>query len=288
MPGRATDFMQSIKEILHHVAQPPPEAATPLAHYQRSSDDLWNLREYVGVNLAKRRHSKPVLNEHMQRLHGMVLVHFIESFERFLKETAAVCVDALGEFVLDDRFNAFRVQGSALAAHFGTDTLGKSLCESIIWLDCDEINARFRKLLADPFEDGDFLLFPKATQQPAAERGRYEVLNILWQLRHTIVHNVGVVTQSDAIKLRLLVREQVRAGHVLAPSRDDLRHARRFLDQAAKQANDRVGRRLADLLTTLVATNPILFDPQDTADRLTRLFGVALTVAGAAGTLPPS
>jgi hypothetical protein len=29
---------------------------------------------------------------------------------------AAACVDALARYVLDDRFNAFRVQGSALAA----------------------------------------------------------------------------------------------------------------------------------------------------------------------------
>jgi hypothetical protein len=49
-------------------------------------------------------------------------------------------VDHLARYVLDDRFNAFKVQGSALAAHFDTDTLGRSLCESATWLDCDEIN----------------------------------------------------------------------------------------------------------------------------------------------------
>ena len=65
-------------------------------------------------------------------------------------------------FVLDDRFNAFRVQGSALAAHFGTDTLGRSLCESATWLDCDEVNERFRRLLATPFESGSFLTVPQA------------------------------------------------------------------------------------------------------------------------------
>lgn len=142
----------------------------------------------------------------MSRLHGMILVNLVETFERFLKEVGAACVDHLARVVLDDRFNAFKVQGSSLAAHFDTDTLGRSLCESATWLDTDEVNDRFRRLLADPFEPGTVFAFPKL---PAAERERYETLGILWQLRHTIVHNVGVVTQSDAIKLRLLVRGAV-------------------------------------------------------------------------------
>jgi hypothetical protein len=143
---------------------------------------------------------------HLGRLHGMILVNMVETPERYLKEVAATCVDFLARYVLDDRFNAFRVLGSALAAHFGTDTLGRSLCESATWLDCDEVNDRFRRLLAPAYEAGNFLVFLK---QPAVERERYETLNIIWQLRHTIVHNVGVITQSDAIKLRLLVRGPV-------------------------------------------------------------------------------
>ena len=49
----------------------------------------------------------------MSRLLGMILVNLVETFERYLKETAAACVDHLGRYVLDDRFNAFKVQGSA-------------------------------------------------------------------------------------------------------------------------------------------------------------------------------
>jgi hypothetical protein len=84
----------------------------------------------------------------------MVLVNLIESFERYLKEVAAVCIDLVGAYVLDDRFDTFRLQGSALAVHFGTDTLGRALCESSTWLDTASINNRFKSLLADPFEEG--------------------------------------------------------------------------------------------------------------------------------------
>jgi hypothetical protein len=216
----------------------------------------------------------------MGRLHGMILVNLVETFERFLKEAAAACVDHLARYVLDDRFNAFKVQGSALAAHFDTDTLGRSLCESATWLDCDEINDRFRRLLAPPFESGTFLLFPK---QPSAERDRYDTLSLLWQLRHTIVHNVGVITQSDAIKLRLLVRAAVPQLQVLAPTRGDIRYLKRFLDETAERCNRRIGERLAELLTAIHTADPGLFVPQEAADAVTRTFGFVLTVAGAVG-----
>src|SRR5262249_34259042 len=113
-----------------------------------------------------------------------------------------------------------------------------------------------------------------------------ETLALIWQLRHTIVHNVGVITQSDAIKLRLLVRAAVSPMQVLAPTRDDIRYLKRFLDETAERANRQIGERLAELLTALHATDPGLFVPQTMADAVTRTFGFVLTVTGAAGTLP--
>jgi hypothetical protein len=284
MPRLPINLHQKVREILSHVDPLPPEADEPLAHFTRSGSDLWNLLLYVERNFGQLSLQAAAVRRHMSRLHGMILVNLVETFERFLKETAAASVNHLARFVLDDRFNAFKVQGSSLAAHFDTDTLGRSLCESATWLDCDEVNDRFRRLLADPFEAGNFLVFPK---QPVAERERYETLSIVWQLRHTIVHNVGVITQSDAIKLRLLVRAAVPSLQVLSPTRDDIRYLKRFLDETAERSNQRIGQRLADLLTAIHAGDPGLFVPQETADAVTRTFGFVLTVAGAVGTLPP-
>jgi hypothetical protein len=284
MPRPPIDLHQKVREIFAHVNPLPAEAGAPLSHYNRSSTDLWSLLSYVERNFGQLPLRPAAVRRHMGRLHGMILVNLVETFERYLKEVAAACVDALARYVLDDRFNAFKVQGSALAAHFDADTLGRSLCESATWLDCDEVNDRFRRLLAPPFESGNFLLFPK---QPPADRERYDTLCIIWQLRHTIVHNVGVITQSDAIKLRLLVRATVPQMQVLAPTRDDIRHLKRFLDETADRSNRRIGERLADLLTAIHAVDPGLFIPQETADAVTRTFGFVLTVAGAAGVPPP-
>src|SRR5262245_57695059 len=271
------DLAGMIRGMIAHVDPLPPEAGAPLTHYERSTSDIWNSLRYFERKLARSTFRSAALRALMARLHSMILVNLIETFERYLKEVEATCVDCLAQYVLDDRFNAFRVQGSALAAHFGTDTLGRSLCESATWLDCDEINDRFRRLLAPPYEGGDFLLFPK---QPAAERERYDTLGILWQLRHTIVHNVGVITQSDAIKLRLLVRAPIAQRQVIAPARDDIRYLKRFLDETAERANRRVGERLAELLTAIHAADPGLFVPQEAADAVTGTFGCVLTVAG--------
>ena len=119
------------------------------------------------------------------------------------------------------------------------------------------------------------------------ERQRYETLQLIWQLRHTIVHNVGVITQSDAIKLRLLVRAVVPRMRVIAPTRDDIRYLKRFLDEMAERCNRSIGERLADLLTAIHATDPSLFVPKEVAYVVMRTFGFVLTLAGVAGTLPP-
>jgi hypothetical protein len=230
---------------------------------------------------------RAVAERHLGRINGMVLMNLIENFERFLKETAATCVDRLVDYVLDDRLNVFDIQGSGLASHFGTATLGKSLCESGTWLNCEEINARFRKLLSDPFQTGgNFHLFPKANQQPEVERWRFPVLGLIWQMRHTIVHNVGVITQSDAVKMRLWAREPVQAPRVLAPTRDDLRYVKRFLDETAEVCNRRIGERLAELLTDMLNETPGLFVAQAEANQLTANFGIILSVRGLPGMLP--
>ena len=46
----------------------------------------------------------------VESTHGAV--NLVETFERFLKEVAAGCVDNLAEFAVDDRFNVFSIKGT--------------------------------------------------------------------------------------------------------------------------------------------------------------------------------
>jgi hypothetical protein len=133
MPRPPINLARKLRAILKHIEGLPPEADTPLAHYTRSGMDLWNLLQYVERSFRQLTNLKPaVVQRHLSRLHGMILVNLIETFERSLKEAAATCIDLLGRFVLDDRFDKFTVKGSILAVHFGTDTLGRALCESYL------------------------------------------------------------------------------------------------------------------------------------------------------------
>lgn len=172
-----------------------------------------------------------------------------------------------------------------MASHFATDTVGKALCESDTWLDIEAINLRFRRILSEPFKEkeGDFYLFPKGKQKPVAEEWRYKPMATLFQVRHTIVHNVGVVTKSDANRLRLLTRRDVVSPAVLSPTRDDVRYTKRFLDETAEKANERIGDELAKVLTKLHSDNASLFVPKEKADTVSQGFGIPVTVAKVQG-----
>src|SRR5437763_834935 len=183
MPRPPIDLTRKIKDILHHVEPLPDEARAPILHYRQTGAAIWSSLAYIEGAFDQGNRYPTVVNRHLSRLYGMALVNLVENFERFLKEMASECVDCLANFIVDDRFNAFKVQGSGLASHFGTGTLGRSLCESATWLQCEEVNDRFRKLLSEPFQPGNFYLFPKS-QQPVAEQWRYEPMSVVWQLRH--------------------------------------------------------------------------------------------------------
>jgi hypothetical protein len=281
-----SDYSARIKAILQSVQPLPDEAKAPILHYQRAVADVWGSLGYVDRLVAERDRYQAVVDRHLGRLRGMALVNLVEAFERFLKEVAAECVDRLAELVVDDRFNEFPVQGATLASHFGSGSPGRALCESSLWLNCKDINDRFRKLLSDPQQPGTFYVFPKDNQQPADQTWRYDLVSLIWQIRHTSIHNVGVITRSDAIKLRVLSKTKVDAPRVLVPTKIDLRWLKAFLDDTVEVSNKRIGERLADLLTTIHTDSGGPFAPQAMADLLAAGFRLPLVVAGATGVVP--
>ncbi len=227
---------------------------------------------YFERNLAKIHVYQAPLDRHLRRLNSMVVLSFVEAFERFLKELAASIVDLVAPHTLDDRLGKFQVKGAILAAHFEEKTLGRAVCESSTWLDCREINGRFRDLLARPFVEGNYELFK-------AKSDRRTLVDVLWQLRHSIVHNAGVITKSDALKLRLLTRRVVDAPRMLAPTRNDTLCVKLYLDRVVKEINREVAGELCQLMTTLLDADATLFDPAIMAQAVADRFGVQASVA---------
>jgi hypothetical protein len=280
------DLAHWISRIPDHVTEMPQESASPIEHYTRGANDSRNMLRYVERATERIRVYKGPYERHLARLRSLVLLALIETFERFLKELAATCVDQVGKLVLDDRLSVLSIHSQAIAAHFEEDDLGKALAEGETWIDSNKINNRFRRLLADPFqENGTFWFFPQGKKKgekdddPDARRRR--TMDILWQLRHSITHNVGVITRSDAAKLRLLRRGVVNAPRVLSLTNGDVWYAKLFLDELASWGNDRVARRLEELLTLLHTEDPTLFVPAQRAAELAKVMRVNVTVAGA-------
>jgi hypothetical protein len=219
------DLHEKIRDILLHAEPLSPDVDVPIDHYQNASNDLLGLWTYLDRKIRTTGHYPAVLNRHMDQLNMMILVHQIESLERFFKDLAALCVDRLAPCVPDDRLNAFSASGGVLAAHLAVGSLGKALFESTLWLDCKEIRARFANLLG-PMDGGAnwamdahyevFGPYPISRRRASAAHprspagtGTFESLDLLWQIRHTIIHNLGVITQSDALKLRRAARRPV-------------------------------------------------------------------------------
>ncbi|MFI5454322.1 MAG: hypothetical protein ACHRXM_02625 [Isosphaerales bacterium] len=276
---------QKIREILQHTSPMPVESTCPIRHLDRAANSIAALLKYLDIHLEAAGFYESVCEKHMAHLRRMALASLIESFERFLKELASVYIDTLVSYVGDDRFDEFSAKGSQLAFHLSAGSVGKALCESDTWLTNKTINERFRRLLKSPFGDNWENLFPEENQPPQSERARAKTLSILWQIRHTITHNVGVITGSDAAKLRMMVKGEVAPDRIVDPARHDLLYTMRFLLDAAQSVNQRVGKRLEILLDGFHRDNPALFDAQEMADRVSRQLGVLIIINGSTGAL---
>jgi hypothetical protein len=274
--------------MLASVRPLPPEHQSPILHFRRTTVDVIRALEYVRTKTEQLPSKPSVANRHLSRLRQMALVGLIENLERFFKELAGVCIDTIALLTADDRLDTFRVSGSSIAGHFGADTLGRALCESGIWLDCKTISDRFRDILQDVVTPATLQPFQILPQQPQHEKSRYDTLQLLWQLRHTVVHNVGVITQSDAVKLRVLAKRSVSALHTLEPTSDDIDYLADFLGEIAESSNARVCSRVAELLDRINTNDPTLIDdPGKKARDLASQFRLPVTLAGSTATPPP-
>jgi hypothetical protein len=277
---------QKAREVLAHTNSLPAEAACPIRHFEKSASDDLALIKYIEDHVNTENIYDAVYDRHMGHLMRMVLGELLEAFERFIKETAAGCVDFLAPYAADDRFDEFvPIRGAHIGAFVNSGSIGKALCESDTWLNNDTINRRFKSVLKTHFGNDWELLFPGPNQQPQAERQNAATLGILWQIRHTLAHNVGVITESDSMRFRMLINAPVAANERLAPTIADLRYVNRFLFETATRTNTHVCARVGELLTSFHIADASLFDAQLTANLLAGRFGVPVTIHGHTGVI---
>lgn len=282
------DLHEKIRELLSHTRSSLSDATPPIDRYEERLAECDGLLKYLGRRLTVANYYDAVYERHMSLQRRMILVTLIEGFERFLKDLAIVCVDHLANVTYDDRFDCFTTSGTELALHFTSDDIGKAMCESDTWLSNERINERFRKLLKMPFGDPwSEHLFPNGNQSPNEERENARTLAVLWQIRHSITHNSGLLTQADTLRLRLLAKQPIDCCGEIAPTVEDIRYVTRFLKELATVTNARVGERLAVVLTEIHKADSTSFEsgPQNEADELSKKFTIQLKVADCTGNL---
>jgi len=104
------------------------------------------------------------------------------------------------------------------------------------------------------------------------EYWRKDALDTLFQLRHTIAHNLAVVTSSDALKFRRLTRSNVPAPAVLSLTNGDIWYAKVFLDETVSWLNERIRDRVCVLMTEIHRLDATSFEPKETAAKVAAQF----------------
>jgi len=134
------DLREKIRSILSHTEALGPASQCPITHYRQAVSSNFGLIDYIEDHITEGSHYPAIKAKHMAHLRRFVLANLIETFERFVKELAAVCIDQLSGFVTDDRYNEFTAKGNEVIAHFEAGSIGKALCESDTWLSNEVIN----------------------------------------------------------------------------------------------------------------------------------------------------
>lgn len=108
-------------------------------------------------------------------------------------------------------------------------------------------------------------------------------MSLVFQLRNAAVHNAGVVTESDAAKLRILARRAVAAPRLLVPTRMDVYSVKLFLDESAELINDEIAKRLVTLLDAIRVGDPA-YDVTAQGKKLAVAFQQQVTLGGVTST----
>lgn len=189
------DLGRRIAAIPSHTNSLPLEAESPVEHYGLGASEAWNLLQYFGRKAASSKAYERSLARHTTNLRNMTILALMESFERYLKETAATCVDVLVPYLVDDRVDCLgEVSAVRAVAHFEERTVGRAVAEATTWSRTDDIDGRFNKLLAtvSAIENPKWSLLPAADKVKDPQYWRRASLGVLFQVRHTIAHNVGL------------------------------------------------------------------------------------------------
>lgn len=141
----------------------------------------------------------------------LLLLEAINAFEVFFKRTVVQLGAAIAAYVPADRVKG-SIDARILWTAPSSSTASDLIFESRLYHDLDVIDQATDSLVQAK-------RYNKNSPQ-AAMRTTVRSLQAIFQIRHTLSHNHGLLTASDAGKLRLL-GFSAKAGEVIDPTRDN-------------------------------------------------------------------
>jgi hypothetical protein len=271
-----SDFARYIRNI--PTRDLPDEAESPIEHFRLSALHAIRMVDYF-INLKRKTsvYEAGFLN-HLKGISSLAFFQVIAAFERFLKELAAECIDQVAPVCTDNRLKDFSIEGVDAFPHFRDQTLGRGLCEGLLWHNVEEVNNRFKTVLRSVVHPNPvFTLFDDKV--PNGLRSDTQTLRIIFQLRHTIAHNVGILTRSDASKLERLLNRRLSSPRELDIDRKHVFYLQQFLAALADELNKVIADRLGLVLTEFHTVSSHLIDPSAKAQELASTFQVPFVIA---------
>ena len=160
----------------------------------------------------------------------LVVLEAINAFETFFKKTFIQLGTAVQDYVQLDAIKGLNIDARILWSITGQVSVPALVFEQSLFHDLDAIDAATHTLI------GERRYNQNANKNALADRIR--ALRAIFQVRHTLSHNNGLVTDSDGAKFKR-IRFDVKAKEVVDPGKDRLGEAifKELADEAADFTN---------------------------------------------------
>ncbi len=143
----------------------------------------------------------------------LVLLEAINAFETFFKKTIVRLGTLLVDYVLPEAFKDVKIDASLIWSTAGQIDAPALMFEQSLFHDLEAIDKCLQMLVGAR-------RYNQNSPKPAMSK-RVKALRTIFQIRHTLSHNGGLVTSGDALKFKRL-RFNVNSSEVIDPAKDYL------------------------------------------------------------------
>jgi hypothetical protein len=143
----------------------------------------------------------------------LVLLEAINAFESFYKKTLVCLGTLLRDYVQPEAFRDIKIDAPLVWSTAGQISAPALMFEQSLFHDLEAVDKCLHMLVEDRRYNQNA---PKSTVAD-----RVKALRAIFQIRHTLSHNNGLVTEGDASKFKRL-KFQIAVGEVIDPAKNYL------------------------------------------------------------------